>query len=143
MTADEVRALIARLGTTQAGLARMVGVREDTVRQEWCRHGVPDKGTARTLLAMMSEQIIASPPARLAMEHDRDGPCGEVIDPHMDMLFKRAQMAGWHPAEISAAILSWTVHTMVDGAGIDAACETLSDAIEATKLTRALLARDQ
>lgn len=106
-TADQVRALIARLGISQAGLARLAGVREDTVRQEWCRHGVPDKGAGRALLDLLAARAIDPPPEALAAAEGRHGPAGAALGPHLDELAERAEQAGWQAPEIAAAALAW------------------------------------
>lgn len=134
-SATRVRDLIARLGTTQAGLGRLTGVREDTVRQVWCRDGVPDKGAARTALDLLAARIIEPPPAAsLSVDMDRDGPASDALDPHLDDLAARAEAAGWHPAEVVAAVTGWAIHRAVDGAGADAARELLDNAGEIVAL---------
>lgn len=130
---DRVRDLVARLGTTQQGLARLLGVNPRTVR-DWCADGLTGHGTAALVLDLLDQRIVTPPPATLAVDMDRDGPAGEALDPHLDELAERAERAGWHPAEIVAAALSWSVQRALDGAGPAAARQLLDDAAEAVEM---------
>jgi hypothetical protein len=78
---------------------------------------------------------INPPPSSLRPDDDRDGPCGEAIEPHLDALLARAEAAGWLPAEICAACLTWVVHTVADGAGEAAAVELLRQGAEILALS--------
>ena len=73
---------------------------------------------------------VTPPPSTLAPDMDRDGPCGEALDPHLDDLLRRAGQVGWEPAEIVAATLTWSVQRAISGAGPEAARELLNGAIE-------------
>lgn len=128
MTPTEVRAALAALGHTQRGFARAHDISERTVR-DWCQTGAAS-ATAAALLRTLLAQAVAPPPETLAVEQDRDGPCGEALDPHLDALREQAERAGWHPAEIVAAVLGWALHSAAEGAGPDAARALLTDALE-------------
>ncbi len=51
MTANQYRAVLRRLGLTQVGAARLLGVNEATSRR-WARYGVT--GTAELLLRLLA-----------------------------------------------------------------------------------------
>ncbi|OUI92548.1 hypothetical protein HK19_01070 [Acetobacter persici] len=73
---------------------------------------------------------IAPPPASLHPDADRDEPCAEALEPHLDNLLARATQAGWHPAEVVTAVLGWSVHAAVEGAGTESARALLDSARE-------------
>lgn len=127
MTADEVRRILAALGHTQRGFARAQGVNERTTRR-WVEDGAG--GVAEALLRALEAGVVRPPPESLAVDLDRDVPCGEALDPHLDALRDHAEAAGWHPAEIVAAVLGWSLHAATEGAGPDAVREILTDALE-------------
>lgn len=56
------------------------------------------------------------PPRGLPAGMDRDGPCGEVMDPRLDALLAAAEAAGWERGEVLSAALTWIAHRMVDWA---------------------------
>lgn len=85
---------------------------------------------ARTGALPVTIAAIPAPPATLRPEVDRDGPCGEALDPALDALAAAAEAAGWHPAEVAVAILTWSTHRIADGAGKDAAQAALEAAAE-------------
>jgi len=55
MTANQYRAALDRLGLTQVGAARLLGVNEVTGRR-WARYGVT--GTAEILLRLLTDDKI-------------------------------------------------------------------------------------
>jgi hypothetical protein len=70
----------------------------------------------KRLLAGASDQI-RRPPSSIGPEIDRNDACADALDPHLDTLAVRAEAAGWHPAEVVAAVISWAAHRAADGAG--------------------------
>jgi len=76
------------------------------------------------------EATIARPPASLHPGMDRDGPCGEALDPVLGAVAVAAETAGWHPAEVAAAVLTWATHRIADGAGEEHAIAALRGAAE-------------
>lgn len=86
------------------------------------QHPVPPGVLAelRTLSAM-------APPPGSDSSEDRDEACRQALEPGLTDLRNRALSAGWHPAEIVAAILSLTVDEMRAGVGDVAARQVLHD----------------
>ena len=131
MTPEEFRASLALLGLTQQGFGRLAGISGRAV-QLWAAGDRAIPGTVETLLGLLHERAVA--PASLPPDSDRDEPCSEALDPHLDALAARAEAAGWHPAEVAAAVLGWATHRIADGAGQDAALEMLADAAEMVRM---------
>ena len=76
----------------------------------------------------MPRIAIHAPPPGTTPDDDRDAACGEMIDPAMDELLAAAVAEGWHPAEVLAAVLDWTVMTARDHASHEAVHELLTQA---------------
>lgn len=76
----------------------------------------------------MTRIAIHSPPPGSTTDDDRDAACGEMIDPAMDTILAAAVAEGWHPAEVLAAVLDWTVMTIRDHAPDEAVREMLQQA---------------
>jgi len=107
--ARAVRALIAALGTSQGGLSRELGgVNEKTVR-DWCTAKALPGPPAVRAMRLLAERLVASPPSDLVMSTGRIAPCTEALAPHLTALAERAEVAGWHPEEIAAAVTTWAI----------------------------------
>lgn len=123
-----------------AALAERLGIAYDSLRHMTSgRRPVPPGVTAEVeemLRAHPPRGVleISPPPAGISAEMDRDGPCGEALDPALDTLAALAERAGWHPAEIAVAVLGWATHRIADGAGEDAALAALDGAGELLRL---------
>jgi hypothetical protein len=117
-----------------------LGVHYDSLRQMMRgKRPVPPGVTARAteiLARRAAHPVIPPPPTTLRVEDDRDAAAGEAIGPALAILAAAAEGAGWHPAEVAAAILSWCVHRVAEGAGDDAARQSLLDAIEMLAMRR-------
>ena len=142
MTPDDLAAAGRRLCGDQHGwlteFASLLPMRPDALRHmlagrrpisEW----VPERVAA--LLAQRGRAVdvavsIAPPPASMRPEADRDGPCGEALDPVLDAVAQAAERAGWLPAEVVAAVMGWTIHAAAEGAGEAAARQLLEEAGE-------------
>jgi len=131
MTTDEERAaqfrrMIEQLWGygAQTKAARHFAVSDRTIRH-WVagERSIPDRVMSE-LRAMVS---IAPPPGTDSTE-DRDEACREAMEPAMTELRDRALAAGWHPAEVAAAILSMTIDEIRHHAGDAAAREILEQA---------------
>lgn len=134
VTPEQFRSDLALLGLTQQGFGRVVGMSGRAV-QMWAAGDREVPATVAWILdRLRADQI---PPPIAPVETDRDAACGEALDPALDALAARAEAAGWHPAEIAAAVLSWTVHRIADHAGADEAVRTLEDAAEVVRLRAA------
>jgi len=102
-----VRALITALGTSQGGLSRELGgVNEKTVR-DWCAAKALPGPPAVRAMRLLAERLVASPPPDLVMSTGRVAPCAEALASHLAALAERAEVAGWHPEEITAAVTAW------------------------------------
>lgn len=148
MTADDLihaaRALHGRQHGSIQALATRIGVSYDSLRHMAAgRRPVPAGLAAeiRGLLAELAERppirveaTIARPPVSLHSGMDRDGPCGEALDPALDAVAVAAETAGWHPAEVASAVLTWATHRIADGAGEDQAIQALEDAAQIVRL---------
>jgi len=103
-----VRALIAVLGTSQGGLARELGgVNEKTVR-DWCAAKVAPGPPAVRAMRLLAECLVTQPPPELVMSTGRMAPCAAALAPHLETLAERAEVAGWYPEEIAAAVAAWS-----------------------------------
>lgn len=109
----------------QTKAAKHLGVSDRTVRN-WLagRHSIPE-GVMAELRAIIS---IAPPPDSDSSE-DRDGACVEALEPALTELRDRAVAAGWHPAEVAAAILSMTIDDIRHHAGDAQARDVLQQAL--------------
>lgn len=149
LSPDEIGAFARALHGQEHGairaLADRLGIQYDTLRKAAAgsrRLGPFHTQRLRELMAaaaltpVLAEVEIARPPAVLSPEADRDGPCGEALDPALDALAGAAEEAGWHPAEVAAAVLSWTVHRVAEQAGEAAARQLLDEADEILALRR-------
>lgn len=135
MDANELRAWISKNKYSQTGFARRIGAGERTV-QQWAAGDRTIPATVDTICGLLETQAgVAPPPHGSHPAHDRDEPCCQAIDPHLDALVRQARASGWIEPEIVSAVLSWVVNTTLDGAGPNAARELLTDALEAVDLS--------
>ena len=151
MTADDLAALARALyGGGHGSIKRLagdLGVSYDSLRQVMSGRRAMPSGWERDIQGLIADHAerasagpITPPPLSLRPEDDRDGPCGEALDPHLDALARRAAAAGWHPAEVAAATLGWALHAISDAAGEDAARDMLRQAGEMLTLRTGLRA---
>lgn len=100
----------------QTRAARHWEVSDRTVRH-WLsgRNPVP-AGIMSDLRAMLS----IAPPPDSSPDDDRDKACRVAIEPALTELRDRAVSAGWHPAEVAAALMSLTADEIRTQAGDDA-----------------------
>lgn len=74
----------------------------------------------------------------------RDEAAYRALAPALENLVQAGIDAGWHPAEVTAAALSYIVEVMIEGAGADVAKQTLMDAVRACEAAgRIMPARDR
>jgi hypothetical protein len=138
MTGEEFRVALGRVAPSQLAFARLLTAlghpARDVARsvRRWCQIGPP--GEVVVVLRLLEELAVPPPPATLRVEDDRDEPCGRALEPRLDALAERAVAAGWHPAEVAVAVLTWAAHRIADAAGEDAAVQTLEDAAEVVRL---------
>jgi len=105
--ARAVRVLIATLGTSQGGLARELGgINEKTVR-DWCAAKALPGPPAVRAMRLLAARLVASPPSDLVMNVGRVAPCEKALVPHLAGLAEQAEIAGWQPEEIAAAVTAW------------------------------------
>jgi hypothetical protein len=64
---------------------------------------------------------------------DRDQAAREAIEPELTRLRDLAITAGWHPAEVAAAVLTLTIDEIRHGAGNEMAREIVMDALAQIK----------
>ena len=72
--------------------------------------------------------IVDSPPPHLVIEDDRDEEAFEALLPHFESIALVAVDAGWHPAEVVAAMVNWALAHVSEGAGIETTLEMLDEA---------------
>ena len=107
----------------KARLADVLDVNRKTVSR-WISDGDVAPWAADRLRAMVS----IAPPPGTSDDDDRDDACQDALEPELTRLMQMAVDAGWHPAEITTAILALTVAEIADKAGPAAALEILSQA---------------
>lgn len=122
--ATRLRDRLAALGLSQRALARALGKNERSVR-DWASSVTP----VPDLVWRWLDDAIAPPPAGSSPDEDRDDACVTALAPHLRNLAERARSAGWHEAEVYAALLTCAVETMRDRAGDRATRETLTQAV--------------
>jgi len=125
VTGDELQTVLARLGITQVGLGRLVGVDGRTVRR-WIAGDAEVPGPVAAWLDLYEHFVHVPPPTGTA---DVDAEARAVLRPRLHRLAEAWIRAGRHEAELMAAILSITVDAMIDAAGAEAARETLREAL--------------
>jgi len=134
MTSSEFRAALAALGLSQQAFGRACRVAPRTV-QRWALGERDIPGTVEAILGMLAARAVTPPPATLRPEDDRDEPCAQAIEPHLDALLVAAEGSGWTPPEVVSAALGWVISTTVAHAGTQAARELLDDADEIVDLS--------
>lgn len=120
MTGEEFRVALGRVAPSQLAFARLLTAlghpARDVARsvRRWCQIGPP--GEVVVVLRLLEELAVPPPPATLRVEDDRDGPCGEALEPRLDALAERAEAAGWDRMEVLCAALTWAVNRVLDAA---------------------------
>lgn len=105
--AQAVRALVTALGISQGGLARELGgVNEKTVR-DWCAAKALPGPPAVRAMRLLAARLVAPPPHDLVMNVGRVVPCEKALEPHLSGIAEQAEIAGWQPEEIAAAVTAW------------------------------------
>jgi hypothetical protein len=139
MDAAELASLAtAAYGTQwQSAFAREMQIALRTV-QRWAADGIPKVATAAGVRAFLTERarLKIAGPAAGADDDARDDLAFAECEPVIAALIGAGQDAGFHEAEILAAILSITVGRMAGGAGIAATIEALKQAITGLKEMR-------
>jgi hypothetical protein len=139
VTRDDLSRSLAQLfGDHRGAIAdagRALQINPDSLRHMLTGRRPIPPGVGAEISRRLALREINPPPASLHPHDDRDGPCGDAIEPHLDALLARAEAAGWLPAEICAACLTWLIHTVVEGAGQAAAVELLRDGAEILALS--------
>ena len=109
---------------SQTKAARHFEVSDRTIRH-WVagERSIPER-----VMSELRTIISIAPPPGSTSEEDRDEACREAMEPALTELRDRAVASGWHPAEISAAIISFTVDEIRHHAGDAAAREILEQA---------------
>lgn len=132
---EKFRAKRAQLGLSQSAISKLGGWNIRTVGR-WERDEQEVPAPVLVLLDLLEAVRGVTPPPRGSHPaHDRDEPCCQAIDPHLDLLSKQARAVGWIEPEIVSAVLSWAVYTTLESAGPDAARELLTDALEVVELS--------
>ena len=105
----------------QTRAARHWEVSDRTVRH-WLsgRNTIPE-GVISDLRNMLS----IAPPPETSVDDDRDEACREALEPALTELRDRAVSAGWHPAEVAAAIMSLTADEIRANAGDEALADVI------------------
>lgn len=75
-------------------------------------------------------------PARGLPLEQRDLACRDALDPALAALAGAAINAGWHPAEVAAAMLGHAVDAIRGGAGADAAMASVQSVMDFLKRER-------
>ena len=124
---DMTRSELERLGSLIWGArawkgvaAQALGVDRKTVSR-WIRDDFVPPWAATQLRAMAH---IAPPPGSTS-DQDRDDACVAAIEGDLSKIVELAESAGWHRAEVSAAILSLAVSDIQSHAGQDATLDVL------------------
>ena len=132
--ASAFRAGIERLWGygAQTRAARHFEVSDRSVRA-WVSGKTPvPSGVMAELRAMLD----IAPPAAGMTDGQRDDACRDAIEPLLTDIRDRAIAAGWHPAEVAAAVLDLAVSEIRSGAGDAAAIETLRAVADGIKAHR-------
>ena len=109
----------------QTKAARYLNVSDRTMRH-WLagKHRIPPN-----VMAEIQGLVKIAPPPDSDSSEDRDGACVEALEPALTELRDRAVAAGWHPAEVAAAILSMTIDDIRHHAGDAQARDVLRQAL--------------
>lgn len=106
-------------------LADVMDVNRKTVSR-W----IADDDVAPWAAERLRAMVNIAPPPGTSDEDDRDDACQDALEPELTRLAQMAVDAGWHPAEVSVAILGLTVAEIADKAGKTAAREVLQQALD-------------
>lgn len=122
--ADIFRAGIEKLWGygAQTRAARHWEVSDRTVRR-WV---IGESAIPAAIMADLSAMLSIAPPPDSTSDDDRDDACRTAMEPALTELRDRAVSAGWHPAEVAAAIMSLTVDEIRAHAGEDGLAEVLA-----------------
>ena len=72
--------------------------------------------------------IVDPPPPYLVINDDRDEEAFEALLPHLESIAQAAVHAGWHPAEVLAAMVNWALAHTSEGAGVQTTLDMLDEA---------------
>ncbi|UOK73031.1 hypothetical protein [Ancylobacter polymorphus] len=102
--------------------------------QRWARDGIGKPSTANAARSFLIERarLRIEPPPPIG-EEERDDHAYDEMRPHIEALVRVGGAAGWHAAEVLAAILAVTVDLMSEGAGEEATARTLDDVLAALR----------
>lgn len=106
----------------QTRAARHWEVSDRTVRR-WV---IGESAIPAAIMADLRAMLSIAPPPDSTSDDDRDDACRTAMEPALTELRDRAISAGWHPAEIAAAIMSLTVDEIRAHAGADGLAEMLA-----------------
>ncbi len=122
--ADIFRVGIERLWGygAQTRAARHWEVSDRTVRR-WV---IGESAIPAAIMADLSAMLSIAPPPDSTSDDDRDDACRTAMEPALTELRDRAISAGWHPAEVAAAVMSLTVDEIRAHAGEDGLAEVLA-----------------
>lgn len=95
-----------------------------------------ERGIPPGVMAEIRAMLDIAPPAGDLTDDERDNACYAAVAPLITDTITRAVAAGWHPAEVSTAILERVVLEIRQGAGTAQAIEILKKAASALKAHR-------
>jgi hypothetical protein len=72
--------------------------------------------------------VVDPPPPHLLIDDDRDNEAFAALCPHFESVAEVAIRAGWHPAEVLAAMVNWALDQTTEGAGVETTLEILDEA---------------
>lgn len=136
----ETRERIEALFGTQAACARAYGIADRRIRLYLASPPATWEPVPAWLLAALRDGVMAKreisiigPEPGSTADEDRDEAAYRAVEPALTALMQAGINAGWHPAEITTAALSFITEVMIDGAGPAAAQDALSQAMEIAK----------
>lgn len=95
-----------------------------------------ERGIPPGVMAEIRAMLDIAPPAGDLTDDERDNACYAAVAPLITDTITRAVAAGWHPAEVSTAILERVVLEIRQGAGTAQAIEILKKAASSLKAQR-------
>lgn len=120
----------------QAGLSRAYGISDRRVRlyiaeppTQWLP--VPSwlLSALRTGVMAKREINVTGPKPGTGPTDDRDEAAYRALSPALDTVVQAGCDAGWHPAEVTTAVLNRLAEIMIDGAGAQATEDAFRQAI--------------